>query len=153
MGHMVGNEQSGFLQTFQVFETRHFDAAQQPRQGKDETLEESRTSPSGHSAERPTWVGIWRCTADLNGSPRRPEVSLLPKASRSKLLRSARSRFNDDFCRLLYPLGLELFFHISKRRRGGHAGFIQLNLIVILQQAKQLDPPQGIQLQVRIQPQ
>ena len=41
MGYMVRNKQSGFLQTFQVFEARHFDAAQKPRQGKDETLEES----------------------------------------------------------------------------------------------------------------
>src|SRR4030095_6601753 len=114
---------------------RHLNAAQQPRQRQYETLEERRTNPLCHRAERPAWVGISLFTAKFN----RRRCNL-------------RSRFCGGFmvcvCWLPYPLSLELFFHISKRRCGGHSSFIQLNLGVILKQTQQLYASQRIQLQV-----
>ena len=97
MSYMVRNEQSGFLQTFQVFETRHFDAAQQPRQRQDETLEESRTNPTS-SPSRAASVGrdmVVRC--ELERKALGPEVSLLRRFHGLAFPASARSRFS-DFC-------------------------------------------------------
>ena len=136
-----------------MFEARHFDAAQKPRQGKDETLEERRASPPRHPSEWPAWIGIWLLSYEVEPEPSQPEVSLLQKFPDAGFSAAPAVDSTTLVRPFAYPLRLELFFYISKRRCGGHAGFIQLNLIVILQQAQQLHPPQRIQLQVCIQPQ